>query len=236
MRRADLRVYDIRIIGGILGVFCALSIIFFLFLYGNYLVPKLIPIKSYLWSSYGIIAIVAGATYVMTKKPMYEWVRLTGAAEMIGKGKYLLEKGTSYLVKDEAKATDVILDSLVYKVPCLYITRTNPDILRQKYKQLSDANVIWLSELNAKNTLNPTEVEEISYCIQRYLEKTGPSIILFDGLTYMLNALPFQRLLHLVQDIRDHTSLKNGILLFPLDPTIIDTTKLNILERELAVM
>lgn len=236
MRRADLRLYDIRLIGWILGVFCTLSIMFFLFIYGNYIVPKLIPVKLYLWGSYSIIAVTVIVVYALTKQTRYEWVRLTGAAEMIGKGKYLLEKGTSYLVKDETKATDVIIDSLVYKVPCLYITRTNPDILRQKYKQLSDANVIWLSELDAKNTLNPTEVEEISYCIQRYLEKTGPSIILFDGLTYMLNALPFQRLLHLVQDIRDHTAVKDGVLLFPLDPTIIDLVKLNILERELAVM
>ncbi len=236
MRRADLRLYDVRLIGGILGFFCTLSIIFFLFLYGNYILPKQIVITNYLWSSYGLLAVVAGIIYIFTKQTRYEWVRRTGAGEMIGKGKYPMEKGTTYLITEEIKATDILLDSLVYKVPCLYITRQNPDILRQKYKQISDANVIWLTELEAKNTLNPTEVEEISYCIQRYLEKTGPSIILFDGLAYMLNALPFQHLLHLIQDVRDHVALKNGVLLFPLDTTILETNKVKILERELAVM
>ncbi len=236
MRHADLRVYDIRLITGLLGTFCALSLLFFLFLYGNYILPKMIPIKTYLWSSYGVIALVGGGIYLLSKKTQFAWVRLVGASDMLGKGKYPLEKGKSYLVQEETKAADIVAETLTVKVPCLYITRTNPDILRQKNKQLTDANVLWLTELEATNTLNPTEVEEMSYTIQQYLDKSGASLVFFDGLPYMFNTLSFNRVLYFLQDLRDKISLKESVLLLSFDLSMVDQTKGRILQRELKVL
>ncbi|MBI4441455.1 DUF835 domain-containing protein [Candidatus Woesearchaeota archaeon] len=233
MRRADLRQYDIRLITSLLGVFCGLTILFFIFLLGNYFVPQQIDIKPFLWSSYAIIAVVAGTAYFLTKQTKFEWVRLTGQADMIGKGKFPVEKGATYLIKEEQAADAVMLDAIMYKVPCLYVTRTNPDIVRQQTKEFSGASIIWLSEVGATNTVNPTEVEEMSYAIQRYMEKTGPSIIMFDGLAYMFNALPFPRVLHFIQDVRDHVAVQGAVLLFSLDPSIVSADKWTLLEREL---
>ena len=127
-------------------------------------------------------------------------------------------------------------DSLTYKVPCLYVTRNNPDVLRSKNAQLSDANIIWLTELQTNNAVNPTEVEEITYSIKGYLDKTGSSVVLFDGLPYMLNSLSYTKVLHFLQDLRDQISIKDGVLLLTLDPEIIAKEKLAMLEREMSVI
>ena len=235
MRRADLRAYDIGLINGILGTFCAFSFAFFLFLYGGYIVAAQIPVKLYLWTSYGFVILLIVFFFFATKKNIYEWIRVVGASDMIGKGKFPVEKGKSYLIKSqrEGQGEEMLADALTYKVPCLYITRTHPDILRQKNAWLKDANLLWLSEAGEKNAVNPTDVEELLYTMRRYLDKAGPSVVLFEGLPYMLTSLPFQKVLYFLQDVRDYVALQQSVLLFSLDESILDTGKNALIKQEL---
>jgi DNA-binding response OmpR family regulator len=146
--------------------------------------------------------------------------------------KYALEPSLSYLVEEERaeKAFDIFKDYVQHNVPGLCITRQHLDAVREKYG-LVKTPILWLSKQQGKNNLSPTDLGLLRQIIIEYLEKSGESIIILDGLEYLITHNSFEALLKYLDDINEAVMLSKSRLLIPVDPRALDEKELALLER-----
>ena len=152
------------------------------------------------------------------------------------KTKYFLEPSTTYIVKEEkaAKSFKIFNDHVNSGKAGLIITRINPNRIRNFYKDLK-VKIVWLTELNEDNCIAPTPMEEISYLIKEFLEKSGCSVVLLDGIEYLIYHNTFEKVLLFLQNLKDLISISNSNLLIPSNKGIIKKQEMELLDREFEV-
>lgn len=152
------------------------------------------------------------------------------------KTKFFLEPSTTYIVK-EAKAEKsfrIFNDHVRAGKAGLIITRINPNRIKNVYKD-SKVKVVWLTELNEDNCIAPTPMEEITYLIKEFLEKSGCSVVLLDGIEYLIYHNTFEKVLLFLQNLKDLISISNSNLLIPSNKEIIKKQEIELLDREFEV-
>lgn len=159
-------------------------------------------------------------------------LELTAEAPLTTQPKYELESGLGYLVEEEApkQAFDIFTDYVYHNIPGLCITRQHLDAVREKYG-LVKTPILWLSKTPGKNNLSPTDLGMLRHVIQEYLEKSGESIIILDGLEYLITHNTFEALIKYLDDINEAVMLSKSRLLIPVDPRTLEEKELALLER-----
>ncbi len=154
-----------------------------------------------------------------------------------------IELGTTYLYEEDRPENSLRFFNTVSKdVNGLLITRTNPTMLKRNYSiDENRTTIYWLTDIDSTdNTVDPNEVERISHIISEFindcLKNNKESIILFDGLEYIITKNSFTKTLNLVHHIKDVVSMYNTLLIIPLSPNAIELRELKLLERELEVI
>lgn len=232
MRRQDLRKFDIHLMISILSTFCIGSFVFILFWITNFIIVKPANLRFYLWISYTVFFLIALIVYLATKQPTIVWTKSTGI-EYNQKGKYTLENGQSYIIKDKKKSIlrSIYKDAINQGKTGMYITRTNPNIIKKKLKP-KNTLLLWLTEVDTNNAINPIDIEELAYTIKKFLSKSKNTIISFEGVEYLINVLPFRKILHLFQDLKDEVALNESNLLLRFDPDLLKKKELRLIEKE----
>ncbi len=230
MRRHDLRRFDIRLMISILSTFCIGSFIFLLLWMFNFLV---IDLKFYLWTSYAVFFVIAAIVYFTTKQAKIVWTKPKTKKEITSTSKFKLDQGQSYLIKDKKKSRlrKVYRDAVIHGKKGMFVTRSNPKIIKKKLR-LKDPLLLWLTEVDTNNAIDPVDIEELSYVIKKFLRKSTDTIISFEGIEYLTNVLPFKKVLHFIQDLRDEIALKNSNLLLRVDPGVLKFKELKLIEKE----
>jgi len=77
-----------------------------------------------------------------------------------------------------------------------------------------------------------TSPQEISILISDFLSTNEKTIILIEGLEYLINITEFNVILKFVQFIRDKISTRNSILLILIDSESLDPKQQSRLEHE----
>lgn len=151
--------------------------------------------------------------------------------------KYNLESGNTYLIEEKSleKSFDIFVDFVYHDIPGLCITRQHVDNTRNKYA-LTKIPIFWLSKTQSKNNLSPTNLELIKQLILGYLEESGYSIILLDGLEYLVAQNTFSTIHRYIEDIIESVKINKSILLIPIDPRILEPKEIALLERDIEVM
>ncbi|MBS3112520.1 DUF835 domain-containing protein [Candidatus Woesearchaeota archaeon] len=232
MRRQDLRKFDIHLMISILGTFCAASFFFILFWSFNFFIIKIKDLTFYLWVSYGVFFLIALIVYLTTKRPTIIWTKSVEGS-LSTKCKYNLELGQSYILKDKHKSMhrSIYKDAIENGRNGLYITRTNPNLIKRKLK-LKNTLLLWLTEIETSNAINPMDIEELSYIIKKFLQKTKNAIISLEGVEYLINILPYKTILHFFQDLRDEVASTNSNLILRLNPEVLKINELKLIEKE----
>jgi hypothetical protein len=186
------------------------------------------------------VSMMAGAYLLsspMKKGEKYQFVPITPVAEneSAETAKYELEKGHTYLVYEDKpfKSTEIFIDFVTHGHQGVYITRTNPQEIREKYG-LEKTPIIWLTDAkDYEKKIEPFHIMELGYTIEQFTKKTKEGIVLLDGLEYLIVQNDFKSVLKLIHLLEDFISLSGSILIIPIDPGALEEQELHLLKREM---
>jgi hypothetical protein len=144
-----------------------------------------------------------------------------------------LKKGTMYLMKgrDVERSYTLFAREVSKSAKGLLITRKSPPRVRNDY-DLSEIPALWLSQKEEENVLYPTQLHKLVYLISETVFDQTDSVILLDGIEYLVVHNRFDQVLKQLYIIREVLSRHGGILLIPLDPEAFSEKEMGFLEKE----
>ncbi len=154
-----------------------------------------------------------------------------------------LMPGWSYVVKEERPERSFAMFSslLANGARGLCISRTHPDILKQKYG--FSAETLWLTKTetaqgagNVKGTeyVSPNNLAHLASAIRDFLGKGENGVVVIEGLEYLTTQNDFKSVLRFIQLINEQVVLDKGYLLVPVDEGTMDAKDFSLIEREMS--
>jgi hypothetical protein len=142
-----------------------------------------------------------------------------------------LKEGTIYLLKGrDVGRSYTLFAHTVKNGNGLIITRRSPRHVKDVYNLKVPS--LWLSQKEKEDVLFPTQLHKLSYVISEAVFDKEGSIILLDGLEYLIVHNKFEQVLKQLYIIREVLYKHKGILLVPLDPEAFSEKELGFLEKE----
>ena len=114
----------------------------------------------------------------------------------------------------------------------LCITRVHPDKLKSETLS-ADVTKLWLSNTSAENSISPGNITKLAHVINEQMKTSDKSIILLDGLEYLINNNDFPKILKFIEAMHEKIVLSNGILLLPINRSAMEVRDFELLENEL---
>lgn len=143
-----------------------------------------------------------------------------------------LEGGTAYMVKEEKPYQSYkAFSELVREKNGLIITRIHPHRVKKRFG--ISGEMLWLSTIEGKNTIEPTQLSKMAFIISHFVKTNKGGTILLDGLEYLILQNDFGSVLKFIYSVTDYISLHNAILLLPISPKTLSKSQMKMLEREL---
>lgn len=144
--------------------------------------------------------------------------------------------GYSYLVIESRPGTSFRLLAHAHTLgkPTLCITRTNPEILRRRYGLSEEVAVRWLTDEQSIDnvTLSPSHIDTVQ-AINRFIEESPSSVVLLDGIEYLVGHNGFDSVFRAIQSLRDRVSMGDASLLVTVSRFALGERELTLLQREL---
>lgn len=149
-----------------------------------------------------------------------------------------LRMSHSYLIEEErpVKCFEYFVDNLNMGMKGLALTRINPKRVKEQF-DVGDASILWLTdkEGDANDRVMPV-LEKIIYKIEDFLNSPGKSILLIDGLDYLISNNNFESVLRFLRRLIDEVSESEAIFITSVTPETIGEQGLKILEREMEII
>ncbi|MGD2250777.1 MAG: DUF835 domain-containing protein, partial [Candidatus Methanofastidiosia archaeon] len=148
-----------------------------------------------------------------------------------------LEPMEAYIIQEKKpkKTLKIFTDLVTHGVPGFIISREHPERLRQRCN-LVKTPMLWLSRTTGKNTINPDDLPKLHYIIEDFTRKCHESVVLLDGLEYLITQNDFATVLNYLQDLKDMVVLHNARLVIPLHVEALPEDQFSMLEREFTCM
>jgi len=151
--------------------------------------------------------------------------------------------GWSYVIKeDRPERSFALFTSLLSKGSRgLCISRTHPDVLKQKYG--FEAETLWLTKTETaqgsgtvKGTeyVSPNNLAHLASSIREFLGKGENGAVIIEGLEYLNTQNDFKSVLKFIQLINEQVVLDKGFLLIPVDEGTMDLKDFSLIEREMS--
>ncbi len=144
----------------------------------------------------------------------------------------------SYLIEEErpVKCFEYFVDNLNMGLNGMAMTRLNPKRVKDSY-DVGEAQILWLTdrEGDSSDRIQPV-LEKIIYKIEDFLNSPGKSILLIDGLDYLISNNSFDAVLRFLRRLIDEISESDTVFIMSLTPETIDEQGLKILEREMEII
>lgn len=151
--------------------------------------------------------------------------------------RYELKRGFSYLIKEKKpkKSFEIFVDQVMHNIQGLCISRQHPEIIRKTWG-LEKTPIIWLSNQLGKVYINPTNISILSDTIIRFIEKSGDSVILIDGIEFLVISNDFNKTLRMIHHVTEAVMEFKSRLILSVDPRAFDTRELALLERNMEII
>ena len=151
--------------------------------------------------------------------------------------KFELRKGYGYIVKETKpeKSFEIFVDQVTHNIQGLCITREHPGIIRKKWG-LEKTPIIWLSNQLGRVYVNPTNIGILSDTIIRFIEKSGDSVVMIDGIEFLIVNNDFEKVLRMVHHIAEATMEYKCRLIISVDPRTLDIRQMALLERNMEII
>ena len=148
--------------------------------------------------------------------------------------KYTLEKGLSYLVKEEKleKSYDIFHDQVTHDISGLSITKLPPEKVRERYK-IAKSPILWLTFKEVENAISPKDVERLKFAVSDFVGKAEKTVILLDCFDQLRLVNGFEKSMSVLMEIKDICMKNNANLLVSVNPEMFDEKQLASIEKEL---
>ncbi|MFY9606041.1 MAG: DUF835 domain-containing protein [Thermoplasmata archaeon] len=149
--------------------------------------------------------------------------------------KYSLDRGYSYLIKEEIpdQAFDIFVDAYKHGVPCLCVTREYPEKIKDRH-DLKGVPFLWLSMDQEKNySRDPSNIALLYSDMKTFISENKNCMVLLSGLEYLISQNGFAKVLKLLQHINDKIAVSDSVLLASFSPLTLPEGDLKMLEKEM---
>lgn len=96
---------------------------------------------------------------------------------------------------------------------------------------LDSCKIVWLTNLVGDGRINPTAIGILMSQIRAFIETHKRTVIMLDGLEYLITLNTYDRMLQFMNQLRDIVMTNESVLLVPLDPRTVSERELALLER-----
>ncbi len=154
-----------------------------------------------------------------------------------------LMAGWSYVIKEDRpeRSFSVFSGLISQGARGMCISRTHPDILKQKYK--FEAESLWLTKTESSQGqpaakgiefVSPNNLAHLASAIRDFLGKGENGAVIIEGLEYLTTQNDFKSVLKFIQLINEQVVLDKGYLLIPVDEATMDAKDFSLIEREMS--
>jgi len=154
----------------------------------------------------------------------------------------MLTAGWSYVIKEDRpeRSFGIFTGLMAGGARGLCISRTHPDVLKQKYK--FEANYLWLTKTETSPApggkgpeyVSPNNLAHLASAIREFLSKGESGVVIIEGLEYLTTQNDFKSVLKFIQLINEQVVLDKGYLLIPVDEGTMDSKDFSLIEREMS--
>jgi len=121
-------------------------------------------------------------------------------------------------------------------IPVLSISRSHPQKIRTKAKLPPETEMYWLSKTGDDRCLSPTNLEKLSHTISQFIAANPHSIILLEGLEYLISNNNFSKIMRFVESVHEKVVTNETVLLVPFNPGTLEGPDLHLLEEEVDLL
>ncbi|UCG69770.1 MAG: DUF835 domain-containing protein, partial [Thermoplasmata archaeon] len=148
-----------------------------------------------------------------------------------------VDKGIGYLLMEEnpSKSYGLFSDLIDHGYKGLCITRAFPGRVMSNYS-FEGVSLLWLSRSKDSNSILPTNLGGLLRDAKDFMEANKDSVILLDGIEYLIVHNDFQRVLKLVHGINELVAINDAVLIMPLNPLTMEKDKVALLRRDLKIL
>lgn len=151
---------------------------------------------------------------------------------------YHLDPGYIYIFdkKDErTKYMDIFADQVKHNIQGLCVTRQNPKKIRDRYG-LEKTPILWLvggDSAPGENCVKPDNLSGLGSTISKFLTEADDSVVLLDGMEYLITRNGFDSLLKFIQYMNDKVMQSNSRVILCIDSLALDKRQFHQLASEL---
>lgn len=158
---------------------------------------------------------------------------ITKKLEIHGK----LINGNSYLITNpkNRSAIDLFKSLLSFGKKGLFITRSTPaqvDILFPS----KNVKIVLITQAQSLGFEKISDLENLKKKIEKFTKKNKDSLVLIDGIHYLLTKFSFEEFISVLYEINDIIAENRSILLIRVDPQTIEPNQMAIFENEIHPM
>lgn len=117
----------------------------------------------------------------------------------------------------------------------LMVTREYPDNIRRDHS-IQVTPIIWLTEMPGERRVSPTSLAVLTDTIIRFMESNPNSIVLLEGIEYLITFNDFKKVLRYLDSLNETTWITKARLLIAVNPKAFDEKDLALLERDRKVV
>ncbi len=152
---------------------------------------------------------------------------------------YKIDYGHSYYIKHERSseiAHKVLLTHLYKKKYGLIITAHNPSKIRHEYG-IETTPIVWITDTETEHlSVDPIDIEQLHETIKQFVQKVPNSVVLIDGLDYLLAHNNFSKILHFVRQVKSMMGATDDALIVTKGSTVLELRKEKMLESEFIIL
>ena len=127
------------------------------------------------------------------------------------------------------------MDQVTHDIQGLCVTRQHPSVVRKDWG-LEKTPIIWLTNQLGKVYINPTNIGILGETITRFVEKSGDSVVIIDGIEFLIINNDFEKVLRMLHNITDAAMENRARLIISIDPRTLQVRELALLERNMEII
>ncbi|TFG70426.1 MAG: DUF835 domain-containing protein, partial [Methanomassiliicoccus sp.] len=148
-----------------------------------------------------------------------------------------IQPGHCYLIEEEKPTySNVLMERMMAEnYRGLIITRMNPKRIRDAF--VNDPRILWLTDKDSSMEKTvPPSLEMIIHKIQEFMSEEGNSMVVLDGIQYLISNTNFDSVLRFLRSIIDEVSESKCIFAVSISPETMKEQEISIMEREMEVL